>query len=268
MTALAATAWYTYAVLPGGTRAPNGDEAVLQGASLEIIAQNDGPGALAALVSLVPRGLFAPDDAACRAAEPDWVAARAQAHHAVVAQISAAGPCLPLGFGTLFASTDSVRRWLDTHAAGLRLALGQLGGQQEWAVSLIEDEAAHVAWLQENSVDLRRLAEAAQRAGPGAAFLLQKRMEKAVGGARQAHAAAVAARLGAHFAALHQTRGEAAPVGAAAAWSLLAGREDALPEMIDEARGDLAHTGLTLRVTGPWPPYAFARAFWQEAQNA
>jgi hypothetical protein len=61
-------------------------------------------GDVVALASLVPRALFDRADAGNRTAEPDWMAARLAAHHAVCAAASDAGPALPLAFGALFST--------------------------------------------------------------------------------------------------------------------------------------------------------------------
>ena len=261
MTALGETAWYVYAILPPGAGAPAGPEAILPGASVAIVGGEGS--ALSALVSLVPRALFAPDDPASRAAEPEWVAARAAAHHDVVAQAHAAGPCLPLGFGTLFASSGGVRAWLAEQEKVFRAALAQVTARQEWAVTLTEDGAAHAAWVREHNGAVRALAASAAAAGPGAAFLLMRRLDKAVQSARAAHAADVAVTTGARLAASCAVLAEPPANGAAASWSVLAAADGGLPALLAEIEASVSGTGLGLRATGPWPPYAFTRAACQ-----
>lgn len=264
MNAVQETAWYVYAVLTAGAPMPACGAAVLPGAALEVIGAAD----LAALVSLVPRALFVADDPAGRAGEPEWVAACAAAHHEVVAQAAASGPCLPLGFGTLFSSSAGVTDWLEAHAAGLRRALGLVAGRQEWAVSVIEDEAAHAGWLRTHDSGVLRLAAAAEAASRGTAFLLSRQLDKAVAAARGAHEADVALALQARFAELGEVRGERKSGAARLAWSILAAPDAGVTAVLADIGVALAGTGLSLRLTGPWPPYAFARAAWQESLDA
>ena len=108
------------------------------------------------------------------AADPGGVAACAQAHHDVVQLVASAGPCLPLGFGTLFTSDTAVRHWLAGNAQRMQHALDLLSDQQEWALTLSEDPSAHAAWLKAHDPELLRLAAAAEAAPPGTGFLLER----------------------------------------------------------------------------------------------
>jgi hypothetical protein len=265
VTALTQTALYVYAIVPPGGGLPRGGEAILPGASVEIIAGEDG--GIAALVSLVPRGLFAPDDPASRAAEPEWVAARAAAHHDVVALAHAAGPCLPLGFGTLFASSHGVRHWLAGQAPVFVPALSRVAARQEWAVTLTTDRAAHAAWARAHDAAAQQLAASLATAGPGAAFLLTRRLEKAVQQACAAQLAQAASRTEHYLAGCGAVLPDPPGHGAAASWSVLASTGMDVPARLAGLEARLGGAGLGLRATGPWPAYAFARAAWQGGRN-
>jgi hypothetical protein len=256
-----------YAVLPSSAALPACPDSILPGAPLAILAggatRDDRD--LAVLASRVPRGVFAADDAQCQAGDPAWVAARATAHHAVVRVVAEAGACLPLGFGTLFASTGSVLAWKAAHADGLRRTLAAVAGRQEWAVRLTEQAAAHGAWLDAHDPALRSLAAAADAAGPGRAHLLRRRLAQAREAARAAHAKAVAEALGARLSTLRcAVRADAAAGQDAARWNLLATQDAGLEPALAALAAAMDETGFSLRVTGPWPPYAFARDAWQE----
>ena len=138
----ASLAWYAYAVLPGGASPPS-VEAILPDAGFELVAA----AGMAALASQVPRGLFDGDDAANGTGDPEWIGARARAHHAAASAAAAEGACLPLAFGALFASRDSLGAWLNARAAPLAQALTHLAGRSEWTLRLHEDAEAHAAWL-------------------------------------------------------------------------------------------------------------------------
>ncbi len=265
VTALGETAWYVYAIVRQGAVAPPTGAAILPGASLDLVSAMGGGGmdGLAALVSLVPRALFAPDNLASRAAEPDWVAARASAHHAVVSSLHAASACLPLGFGTLFSSTEGVRSWLRGNDRRFHDALALVAGRHEWGVTLTEDSATHAAWVRAHDAGVATLAAALANAGPGAGFLLARRIERAVAASGAAHAREFAAAIGDRLTARLTVLAEAPPAGAVAAWSVLSAQDDGLAALLSELDGAAAPTGLALRAAGPFPPYAFARAAWQ-----
>jgi hypothetical protein len=258
-----AEAWYVYAVLPDAGHAMPDAAAILAGSAVGTIKE----AGVTALVSLVPRALFAADHPQSKAADPAWVAVCAEAHHRVVQLATEAGPCLPLGFGTLFGSVDSLRCWLAENAGKMQRTLAQVGGQREWALTLTEDAPRHLAWLEANDPALRQLAATTKAASPGTGFLLERRLARERESARKHHGAAVAARLSECLAAeAVLVRQEPAQEGAA--WSVLAAKEIGFADRIAKLAPSLFDgTGLSLRVTGPWPPYAFARAAWQEQSH-
>lgn len=273
-------AWYLYAVLADDADAAGGyalqdAAAILTGSRVGAVME----AGLAALVSRVPRGLFEAKDPDNRASDPAWVAVCAEAHHRVVQIAAEAGACLPFGFGTVFASEHTLRLWLSGNAIALRAALAEIADRQEWALTLTEDAPAHTAWLETHEAGLRQLAEAARSASPGTGFLLERRLVRAREEARVQHVAASAARLAdclehegmrvrAEFSNPEASRQAGSPAPAVQpgqSWSVLAERQPGQGERL-AALGCrlLGDTGLRLRVTGPWPPYAFARAAWQE----
>jgi len=257
-------ALYVYAVLPGGGGAVPEAAAILAGSQVGSLVQ----AGLAALVSHVPRCLFEAGHPLSRAADPGWVAECAEAHHRIVALAAQAGPCLPLGFGTVFASEASLRVWLSTEATALRKTLEAVADRQEWGMSLIEDPAAHDAWLEAHEPNLLSLVEAARTAPPGTGFLLERRLARAREVARLQHKQVAAMRLAERLATEGlEIRRESGEPGFA--WSLLGERDAGMTARL-EAVGEAVfeESGLALRITGPWPPYAFARAAWQEAGDA
>jgi hypothetical protein len=258
MTADSAQAWYTYSVLPASAGAPAGD-GVLPGAPVE--ALRFGP--LTVLGSLIPRALFDSGNSANRTADPAWMAARVEAHHAVNVAASQAGACLPLAFGALFSSLDLLGQWLQPRSATLLKALEQAAGQTEWALSLQEDATAHAAWLDREDPALKRLAEAAATAGEGTAFLLARRQDKARTKARSEHIDAVAATVETRLEAAGLGLLHEAPRDGLPGWTLLIPKPTPANQPAEQILGltaELEPSGLSLRLSGPWPAYAFARA--------
>jgi hypothetical protein len=252
---------YVYAVVPAGGGPVPEAAAILAGSGVGSLKA----AGLAALVSTVPRCLFEPNQTRSRAADPGLVAECAEAHHRIVSLAAQIGPCLPLGAGTLFASEASLRAWIEREEAALRKTLELVAHRHEWALALIEDPFAHEAWLEAQDTGLKGLAEAARAASPGTGILLERRLVWAREAARLRHQEAAAALLAERLAAeAFAVRREAGQLGHA--WSLLAERDAGVAERLAAIGSELfAGTGLALRVTGPWPPYAFTRAAWQEA---
>jgi hypothetical protein len=277
MTAVSELAWYVFAVLPATAELRSGGPALLRGADVILIGDDmptdqsfadiDSTG-LVALASLVPAGLFSAESAASQAHDPDWIAARAADHHAVVSHAAATAACLPLGFGTLFSSSDTLRAWLQSNAASLRRALSTVAGRQEWGVCLTEDAESHTAWLTRQDPVLAALARDTAAATPGTGYLLSRRLSRANEAARANHASKVATRIGNRLGEIFcLARLETASPSVSAKWSVLAQIGCHVVTKLSGLGEELENMGLHLRVDGPWPPYAFARAAWQDAQN-
>ncbi len=257
---------YVYCVLPAGAAAP-AVEGILPNTPVTALPA----GELTALASRVPRALFDRTNPSHRTAEPDWMAARVAAHHAVNVAATASGPCLPMAFGVLFSQREGLLAWLAAKQAALTAALAQVAGQSEWGLSLQQDAAATAAWLEQHDPDLRALAAAAAGAGEGTAFLMARRRDKARGLAERAlirdHAEALIQGLTARgFRVLAEPNGaQGLP-----AWTVFTPTNAGpLAESVKPLAAEMAPAGLSLRVTGPWPNYAFARtALAAEANHA
>jgi hypothetical protein len=243
------TALYAYAVLPEAAEVPPDAPPILPDAPLSLV----GVPGCAALVARVPRAPFVAGPE-CRTADPDWLALRARAHHDAIAAAARRGPVLPMAFGALFSGPGPLTDWLHTRAARLVAALSAVAGCAEVTVRVEEQPEAHIAWLDQHDQTLRALAARVERAPPGTAFLLGQSRARQLQAARQTrhHEASrlLAARLEAHARALP------------GAMTALVAEADMPRLRADLAAVDreLAGTGLALRLAGPWPPYAFARA--------
>lgn len=261
MTADSAQAWYVYSLLPAAAGAPQGD-GVLAGAPVQAIRFEHQT----VLASLVPRALFDRENAANRTADPAWMAARVEAHHAVNVAATAAGACLPLTFGVLFSNLETLHQWLLPRASLLRNALAQAAAQTEWALSMREDTAAHAVWLDREDPILKRLADAVAAAGEGTAFLLARRLDKARLAVRYAHVGCAAATVATQLAdAGFGVLDEPASAGPRR-WTVLvpdriaSHRRNVLSDHVRVLASGLSRCGLSLHLSGPWPAYAFARA--------
>ncbi len=254
------TAWYAYAIVPSGAAVPTG-LAILEGAVIELVTE----GAVAALVSPIPRDLFTASVATTMMADPAWVAARAEAHHGVILAASEHGACLPLAFGALFSSPEPLRAWLAQREACLLAALEQASGAVEWSVTLSQDEAGHHAWLDGHDPRLGALLAQVERAGEGTGYLLRRQLDRARQDTARAHLHATGADLARALAAwaravtpdpLPQAHAKGAQ-----RWTALVSRplQDDLLAAVAHIVRVLDGTGLAVTCKGPWPAYAFAR---------
>ena len=169
-------------------------------------------------------------------------------HHRLVERICAAQPCLPVRFGTAFATPDDARASLDKRAVALRAALSRVAGKSELALTLLWREPSAPAVTQ-------------PVAGPGRQYMEARRAEFAAREGRQARAKDLVEKVITELAIERQLVWHETCTSENVAVSLavlvpteLAGRRRAELEGIAQGFADVVAV-----VNGPWPPYTFAR---------
>ena len=173
------------------------------------------------------------------------------AHHHLLERIAEAQPCLPMRFGTTFASGAAAEVALERRASALRAALARVAGKQELAVTLLWKARAEPAVFSSSG-----------EGRPGRRFLEEKRARFVAADARRSRAAALAESLIAELAA-----------DQALVWHEICTSEDVAvslavlvpSERAAEMRSDLERRAaalgddVTAMVSGPWPAYSFAK---------
>ena len=199
-----------------------------------------------------------------RAADLEWLGAIGYRHQAVVSDLMKRTAVVPLRAFTLFSSEDALRTYLQTHADMLRGVLDRLDGKQEWTLSIEFDPQRWSDGLVARVDTLRDLQSQIDAAAAGKAFLLRKKLDdekkRASHEAEQAVVAeierAVLDRLRCETVAESRERRE----GAFPQIHALVNRgEEAVLQDLHSALNDrYGGEGVTLALTGPWPPYTFA----------
>jgi hypothetical protein len=263
MTQTGPYAWYIYAICATSTQL-DGVEGILPNVTIDSVAI----GRLFVLASLVPRNLFDREDPEHRTSDADWMAERVAAHHGVNDAAAGLVASLPLAIGTVFSTLERLEAWLLPRRNLLGQALAQVAGRREWLVTLTESVTAHAAWLDQHDEDLKQLNRTVALSGEGTAFLIGRRIDKARAAARASNMRKVAARVEHRLIevvdhCLPERRRDGTP-----AWSVLADTARKPDAVNNASLADLAESlepmGLSLRITGPWPAYAFAKAALSE----
>jgi hypothetical protein len=185
-----------------------------------------------------------------------WLAATARAHHAVVEAVWQQHPVAPLRLATIYLDDDNVRALLRGKDAAFTAALDRIRGRREWGVKAFA--------LARPGVDADRRATDTGL-GPGAAYLLRKRMARERGARAQQDVQDAAAdlhrTLNAAAAASHlyppqdpqlSGRGERMVLNAA----YLVEETDAAAFICTVQAWNSPH--IRHELTGPWVPYSFA----------
>src|ERR1019366_7794293 len=69
----------------------------------------------------------------------DWVAPRAVRHEAVIEEVMASSPVLPVPFGTLFSSPEALSEFVEQHRGTMTAFLRRVADHGEWSVKGLFD---------------------------------------------------------------------------------------------------------------------------------
>lgn len=196
-----------------------------------------------------------------------WLGVRAQRHEIVVARMMAASAVLPVKFGTLFQSADSLQTFMARHQSAIDTALHTLADKTEWSVKAYLTDAAARPRVIADSPDIQtKLANLSP--SPGIRYIQQRQLDGQIDAALQGWVKQTANAI--HNALL--------PCAQAASTlrchaQALTGRTDRMIYntaflLSDAALADFQaafaeqkkvyqDSGLTLELKGPWPPYNF-----------
>ncbi len=264
---------YVYCVSAPGVEAALAPlEGLEPGLAPYAIAAPPAPG-LVAVASDVPAAGYAEDALRARLLDLDWTGAKGVAHERVVETCFLAAPTVPFRFCTIFADRGRVEGLLARHGERLAEILRALAGKAEWGLRAYVDRARFEAHHAAERAAAARPAAAGQGKGAGRAYLeAKKAKEDARRAAGDALAGALASVYAAHEAmaddAVRQPAGDAGELALKAAFLVPLERRAGFEAAAAAERARRAPQGIDVRVTGPWPPYAFVPRLEREEANA
>lgn len=227
------------------------------------VAEGEG---LAAVYTPVPAEAFSQEAIDARAGDLEWLGAIGYRHQAVVAELMRHTAIVPLRAFSLFSSVDALHAYLRENRELLDKVLARLDGKQEWTLRVELEPQRWSEALVARVESLRELTKQIDEATPGKAFLLRKKLDdEKKRASREAEEALVAEiereilnRLRAQTVAETRERRD----GAFPQINVLINRDE--ESQLQELHADLARRyepeGVTVALTGPWPPYTFAHA--------
>jgi hypothetical protein len=210
--------------------------------------------------------------------EANWVRDRVMAQQTLLTRLLRDYTVLPFKFCTVYLNKDGILATLDNNYASFDRALRDLAGATEWGVKVYCDLAIFAKQVEQTSEALRAQREALERAKPGTAYFLRKKLDQAA--LREAETAItwrvqeIHTRLTqrARRALLNKVQtasehGHSDAMFMNAAYLVPDADWPAFRTMLDDMTPALAKQGITLELTGPWPPYNFASDGSAEPQN-
>jgi hypothetical protein len=243
---------YVYAIGRAGHPLPDDVEAV------------DG-GGLTAFFAPVDEVEFSQPVIDARSKDVEWLGAIGYRHQGVMAALMRGGTIIPLRAFTLFKNHATLKHHLEENREQFEKILERVDGKQEWTLRIEFDPERWRDALSKRVESLAALETEIAAAAPGRAFLLGKKLDeerkRASREAEQEVAAeieqAVLEKLACEAVAESRERRD----GAFPQINVLIPRDEEarLQELRDALARRYDDEGVTLALTGPWPPYTFAR---------
>lgn len=239
-------------------------DAIEADAALEMIAQNN----LAAVASPVPLSEYGEQELPRHLTEATWTAIRAMRHERVAEHFARRASIVPLRFGTIYRKRERVEQMLAERSAELMAIIERLQGCEEWGLNLYFDRAQLLEKIITLSPTLREMVGQAEKASPGQAYLMRKKIESLREREARAELKRVAARIEQELGSasrgvkrLRVLKDEATERGELAAkFAVLVERKsfDRFHAAAERLAEEFTAAGLQVELTGPWPAYNFA----------
>ena len=220
---------------------------------------------LSAAVTPVMEDEFGPAAVENHSGDLEWLGTIGVRHDAVVTALSRLTTIIPLRAFTLFGSAERLKEMLHQDRRTLEKTLQRLDGKEEWTVGIEFEPIAWNSALTRRIESLRALADELQSASPGRSYLLTRKLEAerktAARDAEQTLVSDLERSFAERLAAPVVTETRQMRDGSFPQINMLLprGAEPKLKDVLLDLQSDLSGDGVTLRLTGPWPPYTFSR---------
>lgn len=222
-----------------------------------------------AVVSEVAREDFCGPAAEVHLQQLAWVAPRAVRHEAVIEEVMAYSPVLPLPFGTLFSSAEALSKFVDRHREMIALFLLRVADHGEWSVKGWLDRKQALQGL--TSTRLTAEQNRLSALPPGTRHFAEQRIardiERGLSLWLDETSRTVASDLTSYASDFRECAlaPRAHPEGGAEEvvnWAFLLPESAiaAFQERVQRANLDYRPQGLALQLSGPWPPFRFVPA--------
>ena len=221
--------------------------------------QTHAHGGIAALVAEVDACDFTGDLGEQHLRDVAWIGPRACHHAAVLDRAMAHGPVFPLPFGTLFSGWEALEQAIEQRATEISNTLRHVANCQEWSVEGVLNRKQAVDFMLAEGLrsGCHRLPEAT-----GRRHLEEQKLRRALAEQLEAWLNPRIADIHRELAALSRdSRTRRLLNDRILHWAFLVPvhQAEAFRQTVGAITYSQAPTGLSLRLTGPWPAYTFCQ---------
>jgi hypothetical protein len=224
-------------------------------------------GQVAAVFSAVSLAGFVGPSGAAHLRDASWIIPRARQHERVVEEVMQLSPVLPARFGTVLPSPATLAQLASRNAARIEEFLARMANREEWSVKAFLDVPTTEAWL----ASLPFVADESPPPRPASAGLRYIQNKRAclharrhLEDCRRQMAERIEQALAPHAEEVRPLRpqptGAPEHAGKMVFHCALLVASDHVAELQARARdieAQYTEQGLTLSLSGPWPPYSF-----------
>ena len=251
---------WVYAIGRAGHPLPERVEAVDGSGKVQPIDE----GSLMAFATPVDLREYSQQDVDSHSGDLEWLGAIGYRHQAVMQALMTGGTVIPLRAFTLFGSPQMVQAQLRSGREQFTKVLERLDGKQEWTLRVEFEPQRWNEALNSRVDSLRAMAGEIASAAPGKAFLLKKKLDderkKASRDAELQVVGEIEQQILEKLACETIAESRQSRDGAFPQINVLINRDEeaVLQELHRDLSDRYAGEGITLAVSGPWPPYTFA----------
>ncbi len=219
---------------------------------------------IAAVLSVISLEDFCGPLAESRMQDLSWVGPRASRHEEVVEQVMHRSPVLPIRFGTIFSSIESLEERLKRHYSAISRFLDRVADKDEWAVKGLLDRTKAREQLFSRILDNQKEKLSSS---PGKRYFQEQRIrasvEKKLNHWLKGVCKEIVNNLNSYALDFYERRVlSSGDTGSDMVlnWAFLVPRSAVTDfrAQIDQANIENMPQGLVVGLSGPWPPYSFS----------
>jgi len=127
------------------------------------------------IVKTVSESEFSEENLKRNLSDIQWLESNVRDHLAVINRFMESNTLIPFNFGTIYQSTESLKKFITDYSDSLKENFLHVGGKEEWAVKIYCDRKSLSDRIDELSTDAAALEEQIMASSPGKAFLLKRK---------------------------------------------------------------------------------------------